>query len=104
MENRTELRYPRSVPIIFSPFSTQNWCPDQAESVNFSASGMFFVSHRQLSKGATLHIRAASNAALEGDRGPDTGRPRTVALAQVKWCKPIAGSSSSRFGVGVRYL
>jgi hypothetical protein len=42
MENRAEKRHPESAPIIFSPFTSQNWCPDNAEVENFSTAACFF--------------------------------------------------------------
>ena len=104
MENRAEKRHAETIPIIFSPFSTQNWCSNCAEAENFSTSGMFFISNRRLTRGTTIHIRTERSALHERDRDTDAGELRTVTLAQVQWCKPVAENSPCCFGVGVRYL
>jgi hypothetical protein len=104
MDSRAEKRHAKSVPIIFSPFSVQNWCPNYAKVRNCSTSGMFFISDRRLSKGCTIHIRTERNARSGEDRKPDAGQLRTVTLAQVKWCKPVTEDPPYCFGVGVRYL
>jgi hypothetical protein len=104
MENRAEKRHAKSAPVIFSPFSTQNWCPNHAEVGNFSTSGMFFKSSRPLTRGSTIHFRIEMDASSEEDRNHASAQLRTVTLAQVKWCKPVIENSRNCFGVGVRYL
>ena len=104
MENRSEKRQVNSASIIFSPFSTQNWCPDYAKVGNFSSSGMHFMSNRPLQKGATIYIRTENNPPSDKNRNDDSGQLRTITLAQVKWCKPAAENSAFRFGIGVKYI
>lgn len=104
MENRSEKRHVNNASIVFSLFSTQNWCPDHAEVGNFSSSGMFFMSNRPLHKGTTIYIRTENNPPSETNGNEDTGQLRTITLAQVKWCKPVAEHSAFRFGIGVKYL
>ncbi len=104
MENRSEKRHVNSAAIVFSPFSTQNWCANYAKVGNFSTSGMFFMSNRPLPTGATIYIRTEKNMPSEDDRNHDPVQLRTVTLAQVKWCKPVTEDSTFRFGIGVRYL
>jgi hypothetical protein len=104
MENRSENRRLNNASIIFSPFSTQNWCPHQAEVGNFSSSGMFFMSNRPLPKGATIYIRTENNPSSEKNCNGDWAQLRTITLAQVKWCKPVAENSPFRFGIGVKYI
>lgn len=104
MENRAEKRHAKSAPVIFSPFSIENWCPSYAEVGNFSSNGMFFMSSRSLPRGSTIYIRIEMDASSEEDRNHDLDQLRTVTLAEVKWCKPTAENSRKCFGVGVRYL
>jgi hypothetical protein len=104
MENRCEERQTQNASIMFSPFSTQYWYPNHAKVGNSSSNGMFFLTNHPLRQGATIYIRTETNAVSAASPNPASEPVRTVTLAQVKWCRPLADSSNVRFGIGVRYL
>lgn len=83
----------------------QEYAPDKAENylpvdlINFSRGGMCFESGNKVTSGA--HIKIKKRAALDGDARREADRG---CIAEVKWCKPIAGKDAVLYRVGVEYI
>jgi len=73
-----------------------------ATSFNYSQGGMYFETRSPLRPGASIHLQMQQMpfcAPCIENCGPQ----RTVALAEVKWCKEFQDRDELHYGVGVRY-
>jgi len=70
--------------------------------INFSTAGAFLESLFPVSPGASILIQVKDYifTCEEPDRCP---WPRTVVLAEVKWCSELEADAERRFGLGVQY-
>ncbi len=99
-EKRSSERLPYRSAITFSIFNRQDCL--EAQSLDFSGNGLKFKSTSILRPGTTICIRVKP-----GQRGsrPDRFSESlpSVGLAEVKWCRPIEGTDTTFYEVGVRY-
>jgi hypothetical protein len=103
-DNRRDLRTTCRSPVTWAYFNRpethEGWLSD------FSSSGAGIESIEALIPGATIMLRIKAYAA--GCR-PDCGDerhcpwPRSIALAEIKWCRDLSGGRPPRFGAGVRF-
>ncbi|UCD82295.1 MAG: hypothetical protein JSW26_12985 [Desulfobacterales bacterium] len=99
-EKRSSGRLRHQGAITFSIFNQQN-CID-AQSLDYSTYGLKFKSLCALRPGTTICIRVKPGQ--RGSRPDCFGQSmRSLALAEVKWCREIEGSNACRYEVGVHY-
>lgn len=100
MSNITRRAFSRNryqAPIIITDCVTENVHP--AEMHNSSVGGMYFESGIELTPGNGINIQ------LQGVcSDPYWPEACTSYLAEVRWCRRIAGGDSPLFGVGVRFV
>jgi hypothetical protein len=99
-EKRSSERLPCRSAITFSIFNRQN-CID-AQSLDYSTNGLKFKSTCVLRPGTTICIRIKPGQRCS-PRDRFSGSLPSVGLAEVKWCRPMEGSDTTLYEVGVRY-
>lgn len=73
---------------------------------NFSEAGVCFESARPPVHGATILVRLEAyqdDCRSDCREGSECPWPRSIVLGEVKWCRDIAESGQSLFGVGVKF-
>ena len=107
-DKRTDKRHECSARIKWRRFNRieSNYGPEifyGASALNFSESGLYFESKYPLKPGITILFRLeASDCEVSNSEGFRS--IRTISLAEVKWCRDLAGMGESYFGIGARYL
>jgi hypothetical protein len=100
-EKRSSERRPHQGAITFSIFNQQD-CVD-AQALDCSTNGLKFKSTSALNPGTTICIRVKpGQRASSPDCLRDSIMP-SVGLAEVKWCRPMEGSDTTLYEVGVHY-
>lgn len=99
-ERRSSERLPNRSAISFSIFNRRNSI--DAQSLNCSTNGLKFKSTWALRPGTTICIRIKPDQCCSPSNWSLEGLP-SVGLAEVKWCRPVEGSRTTIFEVGVRY-
>lgn len=102
-EKRRDERFACRSPVEWTYFNRPERYSGQM--CNFSLNGACFECPQALMKGATILVRLEGHPAEcrpECRGGSDCPWPRTMILAEVKWCRGISGSAPPRFGVGVK--
>ncbi len=99
-ENRTYDRFPHKASLICSPFNTDRYY--NAQKCSHGGGGMRFNSKAAFQKGTALRIRMKdySTAGLFPDAWEGF---RTMAVAEVKWCREVNDGKGSHYDIGVRY-
>jgi len=99
-ENRTYDRFSHKASLVCSPFNT-DICYN-AQKCNHGCGGLCFESCAAFQRGTVLRLRmkdystdGLSHEAWEGFR--------SMAVAEVKWCREINGAEGNHYCVGVRY-
>lgn len=89
--------------ILCGYFNSGHYCP--AKAVNHSPYGMYVETDLFLRPGASVYLRIDPETAYEESSGAFKcdGHP-VVALAEVKWCKELAGVADYSYGVGLKYF
>ncbi|UCH22888.1 MAG: hypothetical protein JSU83_06680 [Deltaproteobacteria bacterium] len=76
----------------------------RAKTTNHSKHGLFFESDFSLKPGASIYIRVDNHLPEASGSGIcGCGRIRSLAIAEVKWCKELEGLDGSHYGVGLKY-
>lgn len=100
-EKRIDERHRVRAAVVYSHFNTHQRY--HAKALNFSHGGLYLEVPNFLKPGASLQIRVADFRSSPSAR-PDRPDLRSVALAEVKWCREIEGEGRTHYGVGLRYL
>ena len=86
---------PKQVP--YAQNETENFL--RVEMINFSRWGMCFESGYEVGPGARVKINKLDSRIKDTSRKENDG-----CLAEVKWCKPVAGENAYFYRVGVEYV
>jgi hypothetical protein len=100
-EKRSCIRYHFMASIIYAPFNTNNY--HDGEVVDVSEKGMSFRSRVPLKPGSAIFIRTQKYCRMISNANAEI-RPRTVTLAEVKWCRELTSKYETLFDIGVIYL
>ena len=100
-EKRSDLRYRFRASIIYAAFNTNNY--HDAEVVDVGKKGMSFRSRSPLKPGASIFIRMEKYSNVSSDIAAEM-RPRSVTLAEVKWCRELISIFETHYHIGVIYL
>jgi hypothetical protein len=98
----------RRVEDRFQCDATITWCLFHKDSyfsgwvVNFSHNGMSFETTRALTPGAIIFLRVKKRTPRDAVSQDDEWL-KSFSLAQVKWCRDLAGDFDHRYEVGLRY-
>lgn len=104
MEDQTEKRscdrHYHEVPITVAYFNSNRYC--SAIMLNYSEGGIYFESDFAFQPRTSIYIRIEKKM-TDLPEGKIHNGFRSVALAEVKWCKEIKIGESSKYGMGVKY-
>ena len=100
-EKRHAERWPHMAPISFSYFNKEAFF--EAQTLNCGSGGIGFKSNFFLKPGTTVFIRLKKTNANGSGKGVSRA-PRSMALAEVKWCRKISDIDVPAYGVGVGYF
>ena len=100
-EKRSGIRHHIEASLIYAPFNTNNY--HDAEMIDVSEKGMSFRSGAPLKPGAFIFIRIQKCSDLISHIKTEI-RPRSVTLAEVKWCRELISDSKTLYDIGVIYL
>ena len=101
VENRRHQRFRCSGRLMYTQFNTDRF--RAAELVDFSQEGLGFVSQFYLKPRSHLFIRV-DNTSFKIHASDCEFRVRSVAVAEVKWCREKADRHSPLYVTGVKYL
>jgi hypothetical protein len=73
-----------------------------AKLINFSKSGVYFETDRELKPGASIFLNT-KRISPSMIKSKDRQRPRSVSLGEVQWCLDLSAGDKSCYGVGVRF-
>jgi hypothetical protein len=100
-ENRRENRFGCEAEVEWTYFNR----PEGVEGrlLNFSGDGGCIESAQEVTARCTLLVRLKRSAAGSGKA---TGREglRSAGLADVRWCRAIAGKKAPRYAIGLKYV
>jgi hypothetical protein len=99
-DKRCEQRQPCEAAIEWAYFNKPPAHP--ARLLNFSKGGGYFESDQPPVAGATIQIRLQHCDSCT-DGSVHRTWIRTTALGEVKWCRRLPETQSTRFGIGIRY-
>ena len=99
-ENRMYARFPHKASLICSSYNSDIYYNTQ--KCNHGGGCLRFESRIPFNRGAVLRIRM-KDYSMDG-LYPDAWEGfRTMAIAEVKWCREINDEKGSYYDVGVRY-
>jgi hypothetical protein len=98
---RSGIRLHFKASIVYAPFNTSNY--QDAEVVDVSETGMCFRSRTPLKPGAVVFIRMEKYSPMISNINSEI-RPRSVTLAEVKWCGELFSKFETLYDIGVIYL
>lgn len=99
-ENRTHDRFTHKASLICSRFNTDSYYNTQ--KCNHGGGGLCFESKAAFQRGTVLNIRM-QDYSTDGINPEAWEGFRTMAIAEVKWCKEINDAKGNHFDVGVKY-
>jgi len=105
MVKRAAPRSPTETAITCRPYVSHRTV-QTADGVmrNFSSHGSYVETSGQYKSGTILIVRMLRYPSVISTMQCDS-QPRTICLAEVKWCrKLIEGNSNRRYGMGLKYL
>ena len=70
---------------------------------NFSSSGSYVEISGKFVSGTILVMRMLNCPPVTPTLSNDS-HPRTICLAEVKWCRELAEENDKRYGMGLKYL
>ncbi len=103
-EQRVTNRFKHKAPIMllttdnYAGYNKSKTYCTPAVMYNYSTQGIYFESDYALQPGSDVHIKVEDQ--LKGSHAIVTDKRYKV---NVTWCKEIADSDPSRFGVGVQF-
>lgn len=97
---RTWERCRYCVPIMFSYFNKNHLVNGQ--TINYGGGGIGIKSHMFLKPGATVYFRIKQFLPNAAGKGDSQGL-RSVALAEIKWCKEIFNDAETFYEIGAKY-
>ncbi len=104
MEKRASPRHKKEASILCSFFRTDRFDPgSMAKMVNCGPGGMCLESSRLFKPGTSLLCKLKDCSFSTADSGCFEG-PRSVSIAEVRWCKEIRDNGKTYFGIGVKYV
>jgi hypothetical protein len=89
-------RYHYEAPIKYSYYDTEE--SYDGKMYNYSIGGMYFESNSYLKPGSSIQIKMLNYS--PGRSGPE--RYQTY-RAEVRWCREMARSDASYYGIGAKY-
>lgn len=99
-ENRASERFPHKASLICSPFNTDIYY--YTKKCNHGYGGLRFKSKTAFTVGTILRIRM-KDYSTEGLFPEAWEGFRTIAIAEVKWCREANYEDGIYYDVGVRY-
>ena len=104
MEKRTSPRHNKEASLLCIFLRTDRSDPGYtAKMVNYGGGGMCFESSRLLKPGTSVLCRLQDCSFNTADSKSFEG-PRTISLAEVRWCKELRVIGKPCFGIGVKYI
>jgi hypothetical protein len=102
-EKRSSPRDVIKASAVYFPFTSLSTYSCDATVLNSSDEGMYFESRYPLKPGQCICIRT-KHVLDEMPVSSDAGGPKTLSLAQVRWCEPKQDARFIEYGVGVKYV
>jgi hypothetical protein len=104
MEKRNSPRHNKEASILCSFFRTDRSDPAYtAKMVNYGGGGMGLQSSRLIKPGTSLLCKLQDCAFSNAD-SQSFESPRTISIAEVRWCREIRNVDEPCFGIGVKYI
>ena len=100
-EKRRQDRWPFEVSIVYSKF--HSGIDHASQSLNFSDTGLCVKMDNPIPKGTPVFVRVESMTITKDSKTQDLF-PRTVGLAEVRWCRKIDTGAEPFYQVGMKYL
>lgn len=75
--------------------------PRYGVAVNFGENGICIMTHRLMKVGTIIHLRLVGETAIDA---LSPMNPRSMALAEIKWCQTIDDAYSTTYCYGLKYL
>ncbi len=103
MEKRKDERQETEAPVLCRYFSTRK--PNAAvdgKMLNYGLSGAYLESEVDFKEGASLLVRIRRCPSQSSDRRLSEGF-RMVAIAEVRWSKPLGTDDAACYGIGLKY-
>lgn len=100
---RASVRCPAQAAVTCRPYVSQR-ALTAADGIlrNFSSQGSYVETTHKFEAGAILIVRMVRYAPSSSTAADY--QPRSIALAEVKWCRKLSEEMSDRYGMGLRYL
>jgi hypothetical protein len=101
MEKRAVIRYQSDISVCCSFLNSAERCqPVEGKVKNFCATGLCAELRSHFKTGTVLVVRTT------GASGSNSGEDgiRTLALAEVKWSKPMSAEGMVCYATGLKYL
>ena len=104
MEKRNSPRHEKEASVLCSFLRTDTSDPGyMAKMVNYGGGGMGLESDRVLKPGTSLLCKLQDCSFSSVDSKSFEG-PRTISLAEVRWCRELRGFGEPCFGIGIKYI
>ena len=101
---RAASRSPTDAAITCRPYVSRR-AVQAADGVmrNFSSLGSYVETSGKYESGTILIVRMVRYPPVVPTLASDN-QPRTICLAEVKWCHELAEGDGNRYGMGLKYL
>lgn len=101
---RAASRSPTETAITCRPYvSYRAACTSDGVMRNFSNHGFYVETSGRFESGTILIVRMLRYPAVTSNLDCDS-QPRTICLAEVKWCRKLVEGNGTRYGMGLRFL
>jgi hypothetical protein len=100
---RTQPRNPTEAAITCRPFTSIAIQASDGVIRNFSSGGFYIETSGNFKAGTILFVRTTSRSPALSSLTTGDGL-RSISLAEIKWVQEIAYESTTRYGLGMRYL
>ncbi|WP_419657223.1 uncharacterized protein Dvar_63550 [Desulfosarcina variabilis str. Montpellier] len=107
MKKPTDLRVTTrrsiEVAVVCRPF-TSGGVDNTTEGVmvNFSNQGSYIEARGKYNAGTILVVRTVGG--MKAPPSTESGQPRSISLAEIKWLRKKDGKNGRCYGLGLRYL
>jgi DNA-binding NarL/FixJ family response regulator len=101
-EKRKQNRWQFEAPIVYSKF--HSGIDHSTRSYNFSDTGLCLKMESPIPMGTPVFVRVENGHASVVAKKAGDACPRTVGLAEVRWCRKVENDGELFYQVGMKYL
>jgi hypothetical protein len=101
MDKRAGQRYSCDISVACTYFNGEE--NSYGKLLNYSKAGVYLESVSLFKEKSIIFIRV-EEILSNGAQSNINCAPRTITLAEVRWCKKISDAGIARWGIGARYF